>query len=227
MTPYELYLTDMLGAILGFTFTLFIFSYIWGDNGLFRLITHIFIGVTAGYATIITISNVILPHLIFPLLSDNKNEMILAVVYLIPSALILTKMSPRLSKLGNFSMAMLVGIGAAAAVGGAVIGTISPQISASIRLFESLNKFNAAIILIGTLSTLIYFQFSVSKKSKTQTGQTQVIGWIGLVGQAFIAITFGVLFAGVYFAALTALIERFSFLWSFIRYLLLPFILAP
>jgi len=227
MSFFSIPLADLVGILIGFSFTLFVFSYVWGDNAVFRWAIHIFIGVAAGYATVVTTYNVILPHLVFPLMSDNRGEMILAVIYLIPSALVLTKMSPRMSKLGNVSMAILVGIGAAAAVGGAVIGTIGPQMSASINIFETQNILNAAVILVGTLSTLIYFQFGTKKKSDKFPRQTQVITWIGYLGQVFIAITFGTLFAGVYYAALTALIERFSFLWSFVSDLLLPTLFLP
>lgn len=222
MTLSNASIPDLVGAFLGFAFTLIIFSYAWGDNPLFRIATHIFVGVAAGYATIITIHNIILPQLIIPLVSQNRSEMILAVIYLIPSALVLTKMSPQLSKIGNPAMAFLVGIGAAAAVGGAVAGTISPQVSASINIFETQNFVNAGIILIGTLATLIYFHFGVQKKNKEASSRTQVIQGISWVGQAFIAVTFSTLFAGVYYAALTALIERFSFIWTFLREILFP-----
>ena len=122
-------------------------------------------------------------------------------------------------------MAILVGVGAATAVGGAVLGTIIPQFSASTNIFENHSLINAIIILFGTLATLLYFQFSIRKKSE-QPGHekkpAQVIGWFG---QAYIAVTFGALFAGVYFAALSALIERFSFLWNFLSETILSTIL--
>ena len=219
-------IADLIGALLGFTFTIFVLSYIWGDNPVFRLSIHIFVGVAAGYAIIVTVYNIILPYLIFPLVGDNHSEMILAVVYLIPSALVLCKISPRLSKLGNPAMAMLVGIAAAAAIGGAVIGTVQPQLSASIHLFGTHNLIDAAIILLGTLSTLIYFHFSTRGKAGQPSQRAEWIDGIGWIGQVFIAITFGSLFAGVYFAALTALIERFSFLWNFIKDFLLPLIVS-
>jgi hypothetical protein len=227
MNLFEIPLVDLIGVLIGFSFTFFIFSYIWGDNAIFRWTIHIFIGVAAGYTLVVTTYNVILPHLIFPLLSANRSEKILAVIYLIPSALVLTKISPRLSKLGNGAMAILVGIGAAAAVGGAVIGTVTPQMATTINLFETQNILDATVILVGTLSTLIYFQFGIKKKADNPTPQSQMVTWIGYLGQGFIAITFGALFAGVYYAALTALIERFSFLWHFVRDLLLPTIFAP
>jgi len=224
MNLFDASMSDLIGAFLGFTFTLIIFSYAWGDNPFFKIAIHIFVGVAAGYATIITINNVILPHLISPLLSGNRSELILAVIYLIPCAMILTKISPVLSKIGNPAMAILVGIGAAAAVGGAITGTVFPQVSASINAYENPKIVNAAIILIGTLSTLIYFHFGVEKDSGKGLNSGQVIQGIGWVGQAFIAITFSTLFAGVYFAALTALIERISYIWDFVRSFLEPVI---
>lgn len=207
-------MADLIGAFVGFVLTLFVFSYAWGDTPLFRFAVHIFIGVAAGYAAILTLYNVILPQLIFPFFSDNRREMILAAIYLVPAALVLTKMSPRLSKLGTPSMAILVGVGAAAAVGGAVIGTLFPQVGASITLFDHQSIPNAIFILIGTLTTLIYFQFTTPKVTDKPTSKQQAMRVLGWIGQGFIAITFGALFAGVYLAALSALIERFSFLWS-------------
>jgi hypothetical protein len=37
-----------------------------------------------------------------------------------------------------------------------------------------------------------------------------------LIGQFFIAVTFGVLFTGAYAATVSALIERLYFIWNFI-----------
>jgi hypothetical protein len=222
MSIFNTNLADLVGILLGFTFTIFVFSYAWGDNPIFRITAHIFVGVAAGYATVITIYNILIPQLITPLFSDNRGELILAVLYLIPSALLLTKISPQLSNIGNPAMAILVGIGAATAVGGAVTGTLSSQVAASTHIFRDHNFINAVIILIGTLATLIYFQFGVSKnrdQTSVKAGLIQGISWIG---KTFIAITFGALFAGVYFAALTALIERISFLWMIIREMVIP-----
>ncbi|MBC8508622.1 MAG: hypothetical protein ISR58_00865 [Anaerolineales bacterium] len=222
MTAANMNLADLIGLLIGFSFTIFILSYILGDNFLFRFATHIFIGAAAGYASVVTIYNVILPQLIFPLMNGGQGEMILTISLLIPSLLLLAKISPRLSKIGNPAMAILVGIGAAVAIGGGIFGTIFPQVSAAVNVFETNNFLEGAILLIGTFTTLLYFQFN-SKQSKNQrpaiVQATKLIRWIG---KAFIAITFGALFAGVYVAALTALIERFSFLWTFIKELVLP-----
>jgi len=210
-------LLDLTGVFLGFILTLFVFSYAWGDNPLYKVAMNIFVGAAAGYALVITIYNIIFPQLIFPLFSGNRSEMILAVLFLIPCALVLTKVSSRLSKIGNPAMAILVGIGAAAAVGGAVSGTIYPQVGKSINIFENQNIINAGIILIGTLATLIFFHFGSVKDSSGRLPTGRIINGIRQVGQVFIAITFSAIFAGVYFATLTALIERLSFIWVFLK----------
>ena len=191
---------DLIGAILGFIFTLLVFSYVIGDNPLFRFTIHIFIGVAAGFATIMAVNNVLLPRLILPLFEGTPTERVLALVPLVLGGLLLTKISPRWSRLGNLPVAFLVGVGAAAAVGGAVIGTLFPQVYASINLLDlqtavaidtglGLKLVNAVIILIGTLATLAYFHFGISSRAQPPS---QVQMWLtssGQVGQVFIAVT--------------------------------------
>jgi hypothetical protein len=59
---------DPVGALIGFVLTLMVLSYIIGDNFLFRLAIHIFIGVASGYAAVLIISNVIWNQVLVPLL---------------------------------------------------------------------------------------------------------------------------------------------------------------
>lgn len=219
MSAFDLSLLDLVGTLLGFTLTILIFSYIFvGDNVLFRIATHLFIGVTAGYVTIVVIHNIILPQMVFPFAEDNRNAKLFAMLFLVLGALMLTKISPRLTKLGNPAMAYLVGVGAAAAIGGSVFGTIFPQASASMSVFEDNNFIDALVVIIGTISTLLYFHFGIRRRDAEDLS-TQRPAWleaIGRVGQFFIAVTFGALFSGVYLAAITALIERMSFIWNLI-----------
>ena len=224
-------LADLAGTLLGFFFTLMVFSYIFGDNALFRLTMHIFIGVSAGYAAVVAWYNVIWPQLVLPFFSGDQSQILFALVPLVLSGLLLLKVSPRLSRFGNPAAAYLVGVGAAAGVGGAVMGTIFPQVGASINLFDTqvaaqsaaglvLKLAEGSIILVGTLTTLIYFHFGARPRQAAQSGgasqRSEWIDALGWVGQIFIAITLGALFAGVYSAALSALIERLYFLGDFL-----------
>ena len=82
--------------------------------------------------------------------------------------------------------------------------------------------FNAVVMLVGTVATLIYFQFGVRSKTALtpeRPGWMEAIAWIGKI---FIAVTFGVLFAGVYAAALAALVERLGFIANLILSFFFP-----
>lgn len=223
----SLSLPDLVGTFLGFVLTLLVFSYVFGDNALFRLVIHIFVGVASGYAVVVAWYNVIWPQLLLPLIIGSQSERLFVLVPLVLGLLLLFKAFPGTSSLGTPSVAFLVGVGAAAAIGGAVLGTIFPQAAASINLFDPqiyrqgggslvLTLARAAAVLIGTLTVLIYFHFGARARPGLPPRRPEWIESLAWVGQVFIAITFGVLFAGVYTAALTALIERIHFLGNFL-----------
>jgi hypothetical protein len=237
MGAVEMGLPDLIGALLGFFLTLMVFSYIFGDNALFRLVIHIFIGVAAGYAAVVAVYNVIWPQLVLPLVSGSRSERLFVLFPLVLSGLLAFRVSPRLARIGAPSIAYLVGVGVATTIGGALLGTLFPQVGASINLFDMelarqgnqatwLRLVEGGLVLIGTVTTLLYFHFSVRSKSgaRSETGAqpAQWVEAVGWIGQLFIAVTLGVIFAGVLSAALAALIERVSFLVDFLFTLLLP-----
>ncbi|OGN73672.1 MAG: hypothetical protein A2X25_15040 [Chloroflexi bacterium GWB2_49_20] len=213
---------DLITGFLSFIFTLMILSYLIGDNPLFRVAIYIFVGVSAGYAASVAWQHVLWPKLFQPLIFGTMQQRLLLVVPLLLGFLLLAKLSPRSARLGNPAMAFLVGTGAAVAIGGAVFGTIFPQTLASINLFDTgaggslvERLFEGSIFLIGTVSTLVYFQFS-ARATPAGPQRSRLVNGVALVGKLFIAVTFGVLFAGAYAAAMTALIERMFSLWAFL-----------
>lgn len=224
MSLIGLSMADLVGALVGFILTIFIFSYLWGDNQLFRFATHVFIGVAAGYSVVVAFNQVFLP-IIYSILDGDLTVM--TILMLVASIFLLLKLSPQLSRYGNWVAAFLVGVGAAAAIGGAVTGTIFPQVAASINQFEftrgtqtvseNLAQFlNGLVILAGTLGVLIYFHFGTQKQEDQATLQTRLLEIIGWIGQGFITVTFGAIFAGVYISTLVAMVERVTFLRNFI-----------
>jgi hypothetical protein len=219
--------SSILGAFTGFILTLLVFSYLLGDNVLFRFTIHLFVGVAAAFMAAVSFYTVIWPRLLQPVFYGMPYERLLALVPLVLSALLVTKASPRLSGWGAPVMAFLVGVGAATAIGGAIFGTLFPQARASMSLLDiqaistsgkplEWELFNGLIILLGTVVTLAYFHFYVrSPRSVWAQGIT-------MFGKIIIAIALGVVFAGVYSAALTALVERLSALVTFIFWLINP-----
>jgi len=227
---------DVILGFVSFLLTLLVLSYILaGDNPFFRVATYAFIGVAAAYVVLVVFQQVLWPKLVLPLITGTQNgvpltqvQRVLLLAPLLGGLLLLTKLSPGFSRFGSFPMAYLVGVGAAVTVGGVVMGTIFSQSLADINLFPSLSQVGTAqglvalvdalFMLIGALATLFYFYFGARTRSR-QPGQpprrSRFIEGLAWVGQIFIAITFGSLFAGVYIAALTALVERISFLLNF------------
>lgn len=203
--------------------TVMILTYLIGDNPAFRVAIYIFIGASAGYVAAVAWHQVLYPRLVLALISGSLAERLLAVIPLVLGLLLLYKLSPRRANLGSPSMAFLVGVGAAVAVGGAVMGTLFPQTRASMNVLnlssagqywpERLSE--GVVMLIGTITTLVYFHYG-AKATTSGPDRGKFVQALSWVGQIFIAITFGVLFSGVFMAAMTALIERLYFIVTFL-----------
>ncbi len=223
---------DLISGVLSFLFTLLILSYLIGDNPLFRIAVYIFVGVASGYAAAVILNQVLMPRLFTPLIpaifTGSLADKINVIVPLFGVVFILMKISPRMSGIARIAMAYLVGAGAAVALAGAVTGTLLPQVTATINffdrdaaqgmdIFEML--FSGGVILLGTVTSLAYFQFGARAKPDGSTKRFALVELLATVGRIFIGSTLGVIFAGVYAAALTALIERISSLFDFITIL--------
>lgn len=212
--------TEIIWLVISFILTLLVFSYLLGDNPFFRFVSALFIGVTAGYFTVVIIYQVLLARLVVPLLQGSR----LTMVPLLLSGLMLMKLSPRLTRLGNTSMALLVGVGAAVAVGGAVLGTLFGQVKGALAFFSpDMNQPGSSqtvviaegvFFLIGTLATLAYFNFSARRNQKLEAKPHWLVAIFAAIGKVFISITLGAVFAGVLTAAITALVERSDFIFS-------------
>lgn len=226
----------LLGAGLAALLTLATLSYIFGDNIVFRLALYLFVGVAAGYAAAVAVEDVIFPQLIDPVIALAIGAPILDMgelsVRVVLTLLLLTKLSPRTARFGNPVTALLVGVGAALAIGGAVQGTILPQVGSAASFFDG-ETFNLAlqggyyseagsvlaqgfILLFATIGTLAYFHFGARARGNQAPQRLILIDALAWVGRIFIAITLATPFSGVLLAALAALVERLAFLIDFV-----------
>ncbi len=222
---------DLISGAISFLFTLLILSYLIGDNPLFRIAVYTFVGVSSGYVAAVIFRKIILARLFQPfvtaLISGSMLDKGLTLVPVIFALLILMKVSPRLAGMGRIAMAFLVGVAAAVTIAGALSGTLIPQVTGAINAFDlnaaasrNIDPFEAigsgAAILAGTIFTLIYFHFGARRNADGSTQRLGLIEIFAWIGQIFIGSTLGAIFAGVYAAALTALIERISSLINFV-----------
>ncbi|HSB03013.1 MAG TPA: hypothetical protein VLE49_20350 [Anaerolineales bacterium] len=215
---------EIISAALGFLLTVMIFSYLIGDNPLFRIAVNIFIGVASGYAAVVVVYYALVPKIVSLLQTNDIFRFILAVIPFLLGVTLSAKFFPRTSWIGNFAMAMLVGVGAATAIGGALLGTLIPQFQAAVGAFDlqsvsglgiAAKLFEGGVMLVGTVFTLAAFHFSAGRAADGTPKRLSLIEGLAWVGRVFIAITLGALFAGVYMASLTAMIERLSSIIDF------------
>ena len=192
---------DLIGLIVGLVLTLFIYSYILGDNPLYRLAVHILVGVSAAYAAVVVTRQVVLPVL-ERVRQDPTN---IANVWLIP-VLILILLFATKRWTGNGTVAFLMAIGAAVALVGAVQGTLLPQITAVPRtpLFPG----HGLVTAVLTICTLLTFQFT--RQINGREARWQAI--FNNIGRAVLTITFGVLFAMALNTSLLLLADRLNYL---------------
>jgi hypothetical protein len=204
---------DLGLEILGAALTILVILYIFvGNTFLFRIVSYSFVGVAAGYIFVLVIFQVLWPRISAAISTGDFGLLAVLLLFGIP---IFFKLFPRLSSFGNISMAVLVGVGAAVVIGGAVFGTISGQLNGTFSLFSAKQTdFSGSrlaeglLVLTGTVCTLAYFQFSVANRRNQPLQRSQIVDIMGTIGQGFIGIILGATFAGVFAAAMSALIER-------------------
>ncbi len=196
---------DQAAMIAGAVLTVMVFSYLLGDNFLYRIAIHILIGAAAAYVLIVAVESVLIPWVNLTLRDPlgNTSQFALGLMPFIPALLLLFKFSPRLSRFGNIGLAMVVGVGTALALWGAITGTLLPVAIDSAR--RQGNILDSVIALIGTVTVLVYFTYLGVRRQSGESEQRLFVRAPGIVGQAFVVITLGATYALLIISALTIL----------------------
>jgi len=213
-------MSEILGLIIGTVITLMIFSYLLGDNALYRWALAVLVGSAIGYAAGIAI-DFVWQQWITPALSNSESAINLTyTVPLILGALLLLKGFPpvrflgKISVLGNAPLGYLVGVGAGVAVSGVLTGTLIPQVLATgqgVRLDAGiLELLQGVIVLIGTLSVLLLFAARPNTQSLEREKSSLSQRSIRRLGGFFLVVGLGAAFAGAITSALTAMVIRLS-----------------
>jgi hypothetical protein len=205
LTPENL---DLIAGWVSLVLTLLVFSYLLGDNFLYRIAVHVLVGAAAGYIAVTTVESALVPWLNATLLADQGDRSdaligairVLGAVPFLIGVLLLFKFSPRLAPVGNLGLAVLIGVGTAVAVVGAVAGTVIPLArEAGERIGDS--AVDGIIILGGTIATLVYFQYwAVERQGEVR--RPRPFQWLGAAGQFFISLALGAFYGA---AILTSL----------------------
>jgi hypothetical protein len=201
-----------IGLWAGFILTLMVFSYVLGDNVLYRLAVYVFVGLSAGYVAVVTYNSVLYPWLQSTVLSGELLQIILGFVPLFLGALLILKGAGPFGWLSGLSMALLIGVGAAVALVGAVRGTLIPLALAPARPELSLPNFLFGVI--GVVCSLFYFMYIANPTPSGKPRRSLPVAGMALIGEAVLTITLGTLYASAVLTSLTVLTERVGFIVS-------------
>ena len=207
-------MSDVIGVWVGAILTLLVFSYLLGDTFLFRVAQAIFVGVAVGYAGTVAFYYVLGPRLLDPLINDPVGNG----VYLIPLILglmLFAKLRPAWTAIGNIPIAFLFGVGAALAIGGALTGTLVPQLGATAVSLAPVqgSGIDNLLLAIGAIGALLSFQFVKFSTDRPLPRLLNAVsrGW-GSLGRWFILVAFGAIFADTAVSRISILIDRIYYL---------------
>ena len=228
--------TETVGTWIACLLTLMVFSFLGREIPFLRVIyrtaAYLFVGVTLGYGAVVAWHSVLVPRLLSRLDSGEW-------WYLVPLVLclfLLARVNPSWRPVSRLTLAFMFGVGAALAVGGAVVGTLFPQVRAtSLSLnpahYEAAAAsegnltityvLNAFLVVVGTIGALSYFYFTTgsrSAQSRWSAFRERAVHLASGFGKVFIMFTFGALFATSAITFVSLLIDRVRFvvdtIWS-------------
>lgn len=216
-------------TVISFILTLMVFSYILGDvpvlRFLYRVAIYIFVGMTAAFTTIVTFQGVLLPYLqdiqdpstAWTLLG-NTGDIIIFFTAILFGVLLLLKPIARLSWLTNSVIAVVIVVGSAIAVVGAMTGTLFPIARNTTTLTLTRDGFtilNTVIMFIGMITSLLYFQFQARRTEDGTIERGAINKRLSAIGKIFIVVTLGAVYATAILTSLTIFSERIGFLLRF------------
>jgi len=170
----------IFGAWVATGLTLFIFSFLYKDNPLFKLAENLYVGVSVGYTIVKTYDTVIVRLIWKPIVENGEWTLLIPVVI---GLLMLTRYVPKAAWLSRYAFAFIVGVGSGLAIPRVISSYILKQIEDTVRpvmilpfdkaieiIFSSRMAFAFALVLslvfvIGLLYVLI--RLSMAKLSGT------------------------------------------------------------
>ena len=213
-----------VGTWLAALFTLCILSFLYGDNPLYKLAEAVFVGVSAAYWMVVGFWTGIVQNLFSKLAPDLIRSSLLPglpesqeqeLIYLFPlllSVLMLMRLSPVGGWVSRWALAFFIGATAGIRLLGylqsdflrQIQSTILPLVVVGSQGFDFSASLQNLTIVVGVLSCLTYFFFSIEHKG--------VVGGVSRLGIWFLMITFGAGFGYTVMGRIALMAQRLEFL---------------
>jgi hypothetical protein len=200
-----------IGIFVAAGLTLIMYSFLYRDNPLFKIAENLYVGVGLGYSTIMVWHQYMKMEVYNPLLNAPTREALLEAlrmrtIPIILGILLLTRLSRRYAWLSRYAYGLMIGWFSGVYIPFAASSFILRQLEPTVRpLGASLGQVLGTLaILIGTVSVLFYFFFSVEHKGAG--------GAVSRVGIWFLMVSFGASFGYTVMGRLSLFVGRAKFL---------------
>ncbi len=221
-------LSRTVGIWVAALLTLFVFSFLYRDNPLYKFAESTVVGVSAAYWMVVGFWTTLIPNLLgvlFPAWIQSWAQPGLSPLYveywqlsfipLILSAMLVWRLMPVGGWISRWPLAFIIGATAGIRLIGYLEADFISQINNSIlplivmdaeRRFEPWDTLKNLLIITSILACLVYFFFSFEHKG--------VVGQVSRVGIWVLMITFGAAFGYTVMGRIALLAIRFEFLFD-------------
>lgn len=205
----------LLGAWVAAGLTLFIATFLYEDNPLFKLAEHLYVGVSVGYTIVKAYDTVVIRLIYEPMVKQGDWSLLIPLGI---GTLMLARYVPRAAWLSRIAFAFIVGVGSGLAIPRIISSYILKQVEDTVRplispaqgggltfassLADPSSDLNALILLVGVVSVLFYFFFSIE-----HSGPVMLAARTGII---FLMIAFGAAFGYTVMARMSLLIGRLT-----------------
>jgi hypothetical protein len=224
-TEYQFSWPRTIGLWAAAFFTLAIFSFLFGDNPIYKVAEAVLVGVSAAYWIVVAFWDVIVPNLIGKISPPTIQnwampgltgpDAVRDLWYIIPLILgimLLWRLAPKGAWISRWPLAFIIGSFAGLQMMGFLHGdflaqlrnTILPVIVMDQGSFDPSTSFKNLLIVAGVLCGVVYFFFSFE--------HTGLVGKTAKAGIWFLMITFGAAFGYTVMGRIALLAIRIEFL---------------
>ncbi len=160
--------------------TLAVWSYLVGARRIFGLMQYLLAGLATGYLVLLAIRDVLVPRLAVPLVEAPRDHLLLVPALALVVVLVGASWLPRRATAP--ATAILVGGIAAFALGGAVIGTILPQMAAALPARASTSPDPVGEVVALAITALVLLGFLHGAPRGVLTTRAATVGRWLLIG---------------------------------------------
>ena len=224
---YSLSFWRTVGIWVAALFTLFILSFLYKDNPLYKIAEACVVGVSAAYWMVVGFWTMLVPNLVgklspdlvrgwsLPGLSMDEQPEMMYIVPLVLGIMLLWRLAPVGAWISRWPMAFIIGTFCGfrlisflhadflAQIRNGIVPLWATDAAGAFDFDQSLRNF---FLIVGVLTCLVYFFFSIEHKG--------VVGHTARVGIWFLMITFGAAFGYTVMGRIALLAIRLEFLFD-------------